>query len=374
MRPKIKKLTLTVFLAAVAIALLAPTAHAYSAADEQAEAAGVYEVENSLDGEVAELMDGISPSDADAPGSLKKLFGAIKKLLPDVLSSALRSGASVMIIAAICSVAQTVLDAAETKWTEGASLAGIAAISLYIFGSSSGFIGLGGETLDRLDSFSKVLLPTMSGLAAAGGEAVSASAKYAAASLFIDILITLAHNLILPLIYAYGAAVVAQAAFGNKSLAAAGSLLKWLAGTMMTLLVLAFIVYLGLTGVVSGVTDAAALRLARTAISSALPVVGGIMSDAAASVLSGTSLLRGTVGIFGILGVTAVCAVPFLKLGAHYLVYKTVSKIAAGFCGSRIEGLLNGLANVFGLVMGLAGSCAVMLYISLISLIKVVTF
>ncbi len=374
MTDKLKKRAVTAALVCMIAAFLAVPAFAYSDVEEQAIAAGVYEVEASLDAEASGLMEGISASDTDTAGSFGKLMKAIKALLPDVLSAALRSGASVMIIAALCSVAQTVLDTAESRWSDGVSLAGIAAVSLCVFGTSKGFIGLGGETLDRLDSFSKVLLPTMTGLAAASGEAASSAAKYAAASLFIDVLITLAHDLILPLIYAYGAAVVAQAAFGNKSLAAAVSLLKWLAGVMMTLLVLAFIVYLGLTGVVSGVTDAAALRLARTAISTALPVVGSIMSDAAASVLSGTSLLRGTVGVFGILGITAVCAVPFLRLGAHFLVYKSVSKLTAGFCGSRMESLIGGLAGVFGLVLGLAGSCAVMLYISLISLIKVVTY
>lgn len=364
--------TVLLIIAAMALLSCISSASADSVIDEQSEAAGINEVEEALDTEAAQMLDGASASDTDQTNTLKKLLSSLKGALPGVFRSALRAGASVLVISALCGIAQTALDTTESKWSGPASLAGTAAVTLCVFGSSSGFMNLARTTLESLDSFSKVLLPTLSALAATAGAPVSAAAKYAAASLFIDVLMTISENVIMPVICAYAAAVIAEAAFGGSAFSGASSLLKWLSATLMTLAVLAFVIYMSLTGVIAGNADAAALRVAKTAISTALPVVGGIMSDAAASVLSGAGILRSSVGIFGILAVTAVCAVPFIKLAAHFLVFKAVSKIS--FCSGRMEKLLGGLANVFGLVMGLTGSCALMLYISLISLIKVVTY
>ena len=358
-------------LAALILFSLGLTARADSITDEQSEAAGAGDVEAALDGEILDLLGGASPGEADQSGTLNNLLSAVKRILPDVLRSALRAGASVLIISAVVGTASNALDAAESRWSAPAAIAGTSAVSLCVFGGSGGFLGAARQTMETLDSFSKVLLPTITALAASSGAAVSAPAKYAAAALFIDVMMTLSFNVILPVICAYGAAVIAEAAFGGKAFSGASSLLKWLSTTLMTLTVLAFIVYIGLMGLISGNADAAALRLAKTAISTALPVVGGIMSDAAASVLSGAAVLRSSIGVFGILAVTAICAVPFLRLGAHYLVFKAVSKLSFG--SAVMEKLLGGLANVFCLVMGLTGSCALMLYISLISLIKVVS-
>jgi stage III sporulation protein AE len=123
----------------------------------------------------------------------------------------------------------------------------------------------------------------------------------------------------------------------REGLSGAAGFLKWLATTLLTLIVLAFVVYLGVSGVVSSATDAATLRVAKTTLSTVFPVVGSIISDAASSVLAGASVLRNAIGIFGMLAVITICLLPFLHLGAHYILYKAVSKLIATVSGSKIS-------------------------------------
>ena len=54
----------------------------------------------------------------------------------------------------------------------------------------------------------------------------------------------------------------------------------------MTGMTIAFTAYINLTGLISGSADAAAIRTAKTLISTVLPVVGGIASDASSAVLA----------------------------------------------------------------------------------------
>ena len=62
----------------------------------------------------------------------------------------------------------------------------------------------------------------------------------------------------------------------------------------------------------SGSSDEAAVNAAKSTLSAAIPVVGGIASDASEAVLQSAKLLRATAGTFGILAVLAMVLVPFM--------------------------------------------------------------
>ena len=76
--------------------------------------------------------------------------------------------------------------------------------------------------------------------------------------------------------------------------------------------------FMAVSGLLSGHVDATALKAAKVTVSGMVPVVGGIISDAAETVLYSAGLLKGAVGTFGMLAVFAVFASPFLKMGLHY--------------------------------------------------------
>ena len=102
----------------------------------------------------------------------------------------------------------------------------------------------------------------------------------------------LIQNLLIPLCYAYVAANVAWAALGNDGLKRIGGLLKWLITILLSVVLLAFIAYLNLSGVISGGADAATVKAAKFTISNLVPVVGGVISDTAETLLAGASVLR----------------------------------------------------------------------------------
>lgn len=115
----------------------------------------------------------------------------------------------------------------------------------------------------------------------------------------------------MPLVYGYIAASVAYAAVGNEGLKRLGALLKWLVTTVLTIVMLVFVGYLTISGIIAGSTDAATVKAAKFAISGAVPVVGGILADASESVLAAAGVLRSTVGIFGMIVILAICLLPF---------------------------------------------------------------
>ena len=115
------------------------------------------------------------------------------------------------------------------------------------------------------------------------------------------------------------------------------------------------------------------MKAAQMAVSGMVPVVGGILSSATESVFAGASVLRNSIGLFGVLGVLGFCAVPFLRLGVQFLVYKLTAALSGALSDHPAARLIQELGSVFALVMGMAGACALVTLLALISTITAVT-
>lgn len=146
-----------------------------------------------------------------------------------------------------------------------------------------------------------------------------------------------------------------------------GELLKKIITWVLSGLLTLFTAYLTISGAVAGAADAQAVKLAKTAVSTAVPVVGGILSEAAESVLAGAGLLRGMLGTFGALAVLGSCLLPFLRLGCQYLLYQCASLVAATAGPKKLTKLLAMLGDAFGLVLAMTAASALLLIISIVS-------
>ena len=161
-------------------------------------------------------------------------------------------------------------------------------------------------------------------------------------------------------------------ALPENRLGALAEALKKVVIWILTTVLLAFTVYLSVVRVVSGSADAAALKVAKAAISGVVPVVGSILSEATETVLAGAGMLKNTIGVFGTLAILAACAHPFLQLGVQYLLYKLTAFLAAAVGSTSLCRLIDGLGGAFGLVLGMTGSCALLLLISVLSSVAAV--
>lgn len=97
------------------------------------------------------------------------------------------------------------------------------------------------------------------------------------------------------------------------------------------------------------------------------------MSDAADTYLAGAALLRNGVGIFGLAAVLCVCIGPVLGLGLHYLLFKAAACIAEPFSEGRLSALIGNIGTAYGMALGLLGSAAAMLFVSIVLSMEAVT-
>ena len=176
----------------------------------------------------------------------------------------------------------------------------------------------------------------------------------------------------MPMVYLYIGILTASCCMPENRLGTIAEGLRKALTWVLTTALLVFTAYLSVVKVISGATDGTSVKLTKAAISGAVPVVGKIVADATETVLAGAGMLKNTIGIFGVLAIFAVCIYPFLQLGIQYLLYKMTAFLASAVGAPGICKLIDGLGSAFGLVLGMTGACAVLLLVSVLSLVAAV--
>ena len=111
----------------------------------------------------------------------------------------------------------------------------------------------------------------------------------------------------------------------------------------------------------------------RTVISTVLPVVGGMISDASGAVLAAAGVIRSCAGAFGLITVCVLCAGPFAVLSVKMLILKAAAAVTDSMQSPRLSALFSGVGSAMGLLLGLLGCCGIMLFISMMAGMKAVT-
>lgn len=359
------------FLILLLFPLFCTRCYAENVQQEAAEILEAEQVESGL-GETEKEITGQLRTDGsyDAQDALKRLWEWCLAELKEKSGEEIHFALGTFAIASFCSIGSILCEGKSIGTL--VEIAGCCAIVMRMTSGMDGIIEQAVNTLYQIMDYSRAAMPALYTAAAACGAVTTATARYAACSLAMDIVMSVAEHLILPLIYAFLAIAICGSLFENPILKAFSQALKWAATTAMTGVTLAFGAYIGLTGIVTGSTDAAAVKTARTVLSSTLPVVGGILADSASVVMSAASVIRNAVGVFGLIAVSALCAGPFVLLTVKMYLYKALSILTDMLPTGRISRLIGNLGTAYALLLGLIGCCAAMLFISFMAGIRAV--
>ena len=249
-------------------------------------------------------------------------------------------------------------------------LAGVFAISALLLEPSQSLIHLGVNTVREISEYGKLLLPVMTAALAAQGGATSSAALFAGTALFNSILSSAISSLIVPLIYIYLCLCAADVVSVDTSLEKLSKFVKGIMVWLLKTVLYVFTGYMGITGVVSGATDAAALKATKLTISGMVPVVGGILSEASEAILVSAGLIKNAAGVYGLLAVIAVWIGPFIQIGIQYLLMKLTGSICQVFGNKQTVKLINDFTSAMGILVGMTGAACLLQLISTVCFMK----
>ncbi len=300
-----------------------------------------------------------------ADGLWKIVKSAIGKLQPD-----LKDGMGICLSIIAVSMLVSILKQLPGNSSSVVEIAGVFVICLLLLNSAGTMIRLGADTIKELSEYGKLLLPVMTGAMAATGATVTSAALYTGTAVFDAVLSALIAKLLVPMVYGFLVLSIAAAVTGESMIKKLKDGLSGVMSWSLKTVVYIFTGYMGITGVISGSTDAAALKAAKLTIAGAVPMVGGILSEASDAVLVGAGLAKSAVGVYGLWAIAAIWISPFLKLGVQYLLLKLTGAICKTFDCKAITDVVGAFTAAMGILLGMTGAVCFLLLVSVVCFMR----
>ncbi len=178
-------------------------------------------------------------------------------------------------------------------------------------------------------------------------------------------IVSLASYVITPLVGSYLAVCITGSCSPLLKTSGIADLLKKLANWSLGLIMTVYLGVLSLQTTVSAAADNMAVRTGRFLLGSFIPVVGGALSEALTTLQSSVSLLRSSVGIYGVV----VMVLTVLPVLIELLLWRAVLLVCASASGvfgcERIGALLKAADAAVAFLVGILLICSLAFIISL---------
>lgn len=221
---------------------------------------------------------------------------------------------------------------------------------------------------DNLMLFMQSLIPALSMLSASSDVALSASFH---PSLFISmqIIIFACKEWFLPLTLFVSVLSIINTMSTHfhitKLLETCRQIIKWGLGILMTI----YIAFLGICGFGQAVHIGVVSKTVKYAIGNFIPLVGGVLSESAETVLSGLYLIKNTIGITGILAILSIALGPLLNVLTTSVIFRLAASICEPATDKRVTKVISDLAGNVSLVFSILLMVCVMFVISIAMLL-----
>ncbi len=217
-----------------------------------------------------------------------------------------------------------------------------------------------GAFLSQLTTVISAMVPVMLAIGTAGGNGGASAASANAMMLGVALIEGLAVAGLFPVLkLCFGMAVCSGMGSGLK-LDGISSLVRNIFMWIIGLLAAAISAMMTFQTSIAAKADSLSIRAVKFAASSAVPVVGGIASDAVSAVAGSLSLIKGTVGWGGVI----ILIVMTLPIIAEILMLRlgiSISSVAADIMGlGREKRMLDEMCGLFGFLAAVCVICALM--------------
>lgn len=317
--------------------------------------------------EVPEAAQDLMPVDTETFG--EGLWKIVRNALP-VLQPAFARGCRLCVCVICVVMLISLLNGVSDTVSGVLSLSAVVMIGGILLSTAGTMIRLGTDTVKQLSEYGKLLLPVMTGALAAQGGAVSSAALYTGTVIFDTVLSGAVAGVLIPLVYIFIGLSIAASAIQQESIKKIGDFVKWLMSWFLKAVLYIFTGYMSITGVVSGVADATAVKAAKITISGMVPVVGGILSDASEAVIVSAGVMKNAVGVYGLLAVAAIWISPFLQIGVQYLLLKATAAVCGVFGIKECTQLIGSFSSAMGLVLAAVGAVCLLHLISTVCFMR----
>lgn len=365
-----KKITIILILLAFAF-LTTPTVYAaeYEGYDELFEESGAAELTDYLPDETAEALEnaGIMSASEEYMANLDvaEMLDSVIEMAAEEGRDPLKVGAAVIAAILLTALLGGLKDSlADDKTVRAAYIAVSVFAAMTVLSPLLTYFRDVIKTIEGANLFEKGFIPVFAAVLAASGQTVTAAGSAAAILTISEIASSILCGTVVPFVRILtavsGTAAVVPDLNLDSAAAFAEKCVKWLLGILATVLVAS----LTISGMVTAAADTVAGKTVKFVVSGSVPIIGGAVGEALSSVKSCISLLKTSVGAFGIIA----CGFIFLPVIIRGVIWRLVLELCSGvsdlFSAGAVSKLMKALSSAVGMLISVCVLMVLMLTVS----------
>lgn len=358
--------------------ILSFSVNAYAAGESeyyngQVESSGAEDILSGLDSEAKERLGELGIEDVNFSSlfdvSFSKIFSFVKKAAEGKLESPLKSLMkllSVIILIAVCESFMPDDDKMKNVINMAAVLFSVTVIISPLYDAMESAVSSVGVCAD----FMKSLIPVLVGIVSASGNPSLAVSFQSCAFAAAEVISALGKNYVVPIVGAVTALDLTGSLMPSMKLSGITELVKKTVIQTLSFTATLYVSFLGIKGALANAADTVASKGIKLVISSAVPIVGGAVSEAYSGIIGSLVLVKSTVGIFGIIVIAVITVPSMLQLLFWIFALKLGAAAGEVFSLGGVSSLLKALSCAITLLNVVILFGAVLFIISLALLLS----
>lgn len=358
--------------------ILSFSVNAYAAGESeyyngQVKSSGAEDILSGLDSETKERLGELGIEDVNFSSlfdvSFSKIFSLVKKAAEGKLESPLKSLMkllSVIILIAVCESFMPDDDKMKNVINMAAVLFSVTVIISPLYDAMESAVSSVGVCAD----FMKSLIPVLVGIVSASGNPSLAVSFQSCAFAAAEVISTLGKNYVVPIVGAVTALDLTGSLMPSMKLSGITELVKKTVIQTLSFTATLYVSFLGIKGALANAADTVASKGIKLVISSAVPIVGGAVSEAYSGIIGSLVLVKSTVGIFGIIVIAVITVPSMLQLLFWIFALKLGAAAGEVFSLGGVSSLLKALSCAITLLNVVILFGAVLFIISLALLLS----
>lgn len=344
--------------------------------EEQMESSGANDLDKELPDDVREDLNDIDINGADLNDLKKvtpeKIFGKIFSMVEKEIPECSKSMFSILAVIMLCALVESFkLSLGEKPLSGVVNVIGVLCICTMVIMPIAKNIEVMGKSLKATGNFMLCYVPIMAGIMVASGQAAAATSYNSIMLIINEFIVQITNLALIPVLNLFLSVSVAGALSTKIKLTGIcdvfSKIIKWSLGLCMTV----FVGVLGIQNVISAAADNAGNKAAKFIISGFVPIVGGALGDAFATVQSCVRTLKTGVGAFFIVGCGFIFLPIIIKCLSFMLSVNVCLAVGEIFDLSAIVSLLKGIAKVLSTMLAFTLCCLFALIVSTVLVLTV---
>ncbi|SEF82029.1 stage III sporulation protein AE [Caloramator fervidus] len=224
-------------------------------------------------------------------------------------------------------------------------------------------ISIATKAITEMVEFMNALIPALVSILVGTGSIATATTLDPIMMFFIKFSSDVIKNLVLPTTIIIVVIYIVDNLSDDIKITKLGDFINSINTLVLTFLMTIFIAIITIRGITANTFDEVVLKSTKFAVDKLVPIVGGALSDAVATVASYSLILKDAVSIFGLIVIAGICIFPLVKILILSLIYKFSCVVLEPIADGKIINGLNAASKSLVMIFAAVLSVGVMFFI-----------